>query len=784
MFPPGGQAVPNFNRNSPGGGFTSPDPMQTAQEPQPAATAAYDEAHLLDVFNILKRESTEYRWIWEREWLRDLYYVANRQWIYFNPTRREWVDKRLQKWVPRPVTNKMAETLQAIRTNLGAVNLAVTVRPVGNDPQSIAAASVADEASPMIHEEHMMNQVMREADFWLIATGNACLQVSWEKDVRFNRVFIPHEQCAACGQVSSPNDIVQAGQSCPNCGGQGFSPALDQNGEPVGESVSFGKGKTTALSPFEYAFPPNITRFDELPYIIRLRWRDKHYYEANHPELIGKLMWEKSPNDRSLQIFKSLALTNDVGIGSQFAYLGAAGAHTVEGVTEYELWLKPTKEFPNGFVMRVAGDTNPVLIHAEEEGIPGPIPFKDVDGNPLFPFMHAQYEHMGGRLYGRSALSPLIQKQDQINQLDSLIQLIIQRQANPVWIIPENAGIENLTGEPGLIIKWNVLAAQGQGKPERIGGTEIQQSLFQLREQYIQDIEDLSGAFDIIKGQKPTGVEAFSALQLLVERSQSRFTSVFQSRGEMYRAWFAIAIELERQFGPEERVWSVLSPNRGYTFHQFKNAQLQGQVSVQIEDGSNMPKTALGKRAAIEQANQLQLLNPQDPDQRYALLQNFGLSDLAPALDMHVQAALQIQDAFETWAKQPVGPSPLQIKPWYDLNIHLNELTKWLNTDRMRALIQQEPQLEQLVTVYLQQIHLALNPAAAMGIPPGMPAPPPPPGPHNQAPGGHPPPAGAPMKPTPGGQALHNSNVLSAATKSVPHGNVPMPNTGLPQGPA
>jgi hypothetical protein len=24
--------------------------------------------------------------------------------------------------------------------------------------------------------------------------------------------------------------------------------------------------------------------------------------------------------------------------------------------------------------------------------------------------MHAQYEHMGGRLYGRSALSPLIQK--------------------------------------------------------------------------------------------------------------------------------------------------------------------------------------------------------------------------------------------------------------------------------------------------------------------------------------------------------------------------------------
>src|SRR5206468_364515 len=98
---------------------------------------------------------------------------------------------------------------------------------------------------------------------------------------------------------------------CPNCGGASLTRALDDQGQPVGEWVSFGKGKTTALSPFEYAFPPNVTRFDELPYIIRLRWRDKHYYEANHPEIVGKIVWEKSPSDRSLQIFKSLALTND-----------------------------------------------------------------------------------------------------------------------------------------------------------------------------------------------------------------------------------------------------------------------------------------------------------------------------------------------------------------------------------------------------------------------------------------------------------------------------------------
>jgi len=721
------------------------------------------------MFQSLKKESTEYRWIWEREWLRDLFYVANRQWIFFHPTRREWVDKRLLKWVPRPVTNKMAETLQAIRSVFSAINLNVIARPVGHDTQSIAAAEIADQMAPMIHEEHNMNQIMREADFWLITCGNACLQVSWDTDERHNRIFVPHEQCATCGNIAPPQAIVGAGHRCPTCGGSQLMPAQGPDGQPIGDNVAFGKGKTTALSPFEYAFPPNCTNWDDLPYIIRLRWRDKHWFEANKPELVPKITWEKSPQDRSLQIFKSLALTNDVGTGSQFAYLGAAGAHTVEGVTEYEVWLKPTPEFPKGLVMRVLGDKQPILLDYPEEGIPGPFPYTDIEGNPIFPFVHAQYEHMGGRLYGRSAISPLIQKQDQLNQLDSLIQLIVQRMANPVWIVPEGAGIDHFTGEPGLVMKWNPLAAGGQGKPERLAGQEVPSTLYQLRGQILKDIEDLSGAFDIIKGQKPTGVEAFSALQLLVERSQSRFTAVFQSRGEMYRGWFGLAIELERKFGPQQRTWAVVGPNRGYTFRHFENAQLQGQISFVVEDGSTMPKTALGKRAAIEQANQLRLLNPEDPDQKYALLSNFGLSDLVPSLNFHVQAALQMQDSFERWVEAPQGPSPLVIKPWFDLQVHWTERIKWLNTDKMREILSQHPELEQLITAHLQQMQMILHPPMPQVGPDGKPI----------GPGGPGAPPSGPQAPG-AGQALTGSNRESgAAGPNMPGGNAQFgPNVG------
>lgn len=713
-----------------------------------------DDAALLKLFEACKKEAMENRWQWEREWAHGLHYVNNNQWIFYHPAKRQWVDKRLHKWIPKPVTNKVSETLQAIRTNFSAINLAPKIRPTGNDPKSVAASEIADQLTPLIHEEHNMNQVMREADFWLISCGQALLFCSWDLDQRANRMFVPHEQCPECGTISKPQDIVAAGNVCPTCQNPQLQPAVGPDGQEQGEWIAFGKGKTVALSPFEYALPQNCTRFDEIPFIIRMRWRDKHWFDANRPDLVNKITWEKNSNNNSIQIFKSLAVASDVIQTSQSFSIGSGSGDTLSGITEYELWYKPTPTYPKGLVLRVIGDQAPMIMRLENESLPGPFPVADIEGNPLFPFFAAQYEHIGGRIYGRSAISPILQKQDQINQLDSLIQLIVQRTANPGWIIPEGAGIDRFSGEPGFVFKWNPLAVGGtNAKPERVKGEDIGNSLFVLRQQYLDDIENLTGAFDIIKGQKPTGIEAFSALQLLVERSQSRFTAVFQARGEMYRGWCSFALEMERLWGPEQRTYGVLGQYKGYTFKHFENAQLQGQIEVQIEDGSTMPKTALGKRAAIEQANQLRLLDPADPDQRYALLTSMGLSDLSPTLNIHVQAALQIQDEFEKWAQSPIGPPPLIVEPWHDAQVHWTERIKWLNSDKMRELLQTMPELKPIITMHLQQLQMIMMPSIPIDQAP--------------APGGG------------GGMAMTNSNKNSGSTSGLPSGNAQTgPNVG------
>lgn len=705
-----------------------------------------DTKKLLDLFRDAKKQCLDARWMFERLWWRNLLYVLGRQWIYYDRRRGQWLDKRLAKWMPRPVTNKCSEAVEALVATFGGIKLATLARPIGHGAANIAAAEVADDLQPFIHGDHLMDQVLRDMDFWLVVTGNAFLHPYWDKSASLGAITLPYETCLACGQVSSPADLQGPQPTCPQCG------AVNQFGKGPEEQMPVGKGRTDVLSPFELAVPPIYREFEMSPMCLQMAWRPKTYFEEKYPDLAKKLVWQKTPSERSMQLLRMMATQNDMSaLPLSFAW-GAGQEIEQEGQTEFALWIKPTKDYPEGLYFRVVGEGEDVQILPGTDGeeSPGPLPYHTKEGHPIFPFIHVSYAPVGGRLWARSPLDLVIQKQDQINQLDSMIQLIVQRMANPIWLEPKGSEVKHFTGEPGLVLRYNALAASG-AKPERIEGSNIPASLFELRQQYLTDFEMLSGTYDVLKGAKPPGVEAFSAMQLLVERSQSRLTTVFAERGEAYRKWYEVALELERQFGPTERTYSVLSPNRGWTYYHFQAAKLDGSVEIVVEDGSQAPKTNLGRRAAIEQASQLQMIDPADPEQRYNILTGLGLNDLVSSLDYDVKAALREQDAFEQWvssgeamaqlpqiqfaqqqyamqvqqaqqlqmqaqqvqaltgvpANTPPPPqmpelSPYQLKEYDNDAVHTAEHRKWANSDTARQIFQQAPPLEQVFVMHLQ----------------------------------------------------------------------------------
>jgi hypothetical protein len=113
--------------------------------------------------------------------------------------------------------------------------------------------------------------------------------------------------------------------------------------------------------------------------------------------------------------------------------------------------MRPCDKYPGGLVLRFLGDgANPIVLHQEEdEAIPGPLPYVDAMGKPVFTFTHAAFEQRGGRVYGTSPLDGVIQKQNQLNQLDAFILMIVNRMSNPLWLVPKGAEIEKFTGAAG-----------------------------------------------------------------------------------------------------------------------------------------------------------------------------------------------------------------------------------------------------------------------------------------------------------------------------------------------
>ena len=730
--------------------------------------ANLDRAKLLQLFKDAKADGQELRWVFERQWWRDMLYVLGRQWVFFDAKRNEWRDKRLKKWIPKPVTNKMREVQGSIRAMFSAVQLGVISRPNGNDPKNIATANTVDGLQPLIHAEHKMDARMRMCDFWTANLGNSFLYPWWDPDGGEIKPVM-HEECQTCGTVVDPKDMENPAQPmCAQCEGIEFAPIK------VGDAPT-GRGCTDVVSPFELLMPSHASMFDDCEWVIRVRWRPKAYFESHYPELVPTLSFEKQTGERSLHMFKALAAQNDMST-TPFS-LGSGQRSQAEGLTEYEYWQRPNALYPRGLFFRVLGDKAEKILEDENQSTPGPIPVTTIKDEPLWPWVHVAYEEFGGRLWASGAISPLIQKQDQLNQLDSHTQLSVQRMGNPIWLEPKGTEVERFTGEPGLVVKYNMLGTTGQGKPERIAGEGIQASTFQLREQYLHDIEEMAGTYDILKGQKPTGVEAFSALQLLVERSQSRFTTAFALRGEAYQNWFRIALELERKYGPTQRTLSLLGPNGSWTFQTFEQADLLGDVSIVVEDGTNVPKTALGKRAAMEQANNMGFVDPTDSDQKHAFLSEMGLTSLMPGLDTAKKAALRQQDAFEQWVLQGLqGLPPLKIQPWDDAFVMLNELRKWANSDKMQAALS-DPASGQMVTeiltAFFTQLSMmtqpVIDPLTGQPIPgsaPGAPATPPP--------SGAPPPGHAPG----GGQAMGRSNANSTKPAIANKGNPTAPVAG------
>lgn len=573
------------------------------------------------------------RWIFEREWFRNILFYLGQQWIIYDEGWRRWRQRNLAAWVPIPVTNRLASTANVIRSSVAQVTPAFNAMPTEDNEKSVLSANAADKYLDVIMQESGFRGARRRLASWLTLTGNGFLMTEFDTSDDTGMISISGEICADCGLTMTPADLPQD-LKCPRCG----SDNLVEDPSSA-TTIPQGRIRVTSLPPFEVYVDNRTMELEEQPAILIIQNRNLDWVKMTYGDQAKDVSCDNE-RDMGRYFLDSLAYMTGTGFSGGAFRRGPDEAEN--GVTLYTLLVKFHKDFPQGMMITMSGDQHVLDYHPE-------YPYRYQRTNkPFYPLVHVRYDDVPGRFWAKTPIDDLVQKQRQRNELESLYQTIIMRSANPVWLIPAGVQHTPITGDPAIQVRYS---AAGSLKPERLKGEDAPNSIPAFIQQIDQDFEEIANTFAVMKGKNPGSVRAASAIQMLLERGFGRYGSVFDNLEEAYEQWAVQALEIWRQKAVFPRVQAVAKAAGSWQFMEFLGADL-GEVDIRVEAGSTRPKSQAGRQMLISQGLQWGLLNPNDPEQKMKIFEELGMVNLLPGAEADTKVVAEENAKFMAWAQQ------------------------------------------------------------------------------------------------------------------------------------
>jgi len=573
--------------------------------------------------------SKHLRFAFERDWYGNLLFKQGHQWIVWDETGRRFRQKKLKPWIPQPVTNRFASTLDAL------VSLMLRVQPDmqwrSDDPNNESLKSVAETATKLVSRVKDMthfNLWRQTLAGWLTYTGNAYLVNYYDQEGGIP-IEVPIYRCKQCGNEDLPTGFEEG---CQECGGNEHEYSMDSStGAPKQVQFTGGSVRTEVASPFEVFMDFSVTEWHRQPYIIRVKDRTLEYFKTRYGKRGEKV---EAGGTSTLGEFYSSSLAymaSGPGINPS-----AGQVHRRPGNAEVWYVRRPDDTYPDGLTAVIAGNE---LLEKNEE-----LP-EDHAGNHFLPVTQFIFDPIPGSAVGKTVASDLRPKQKQRNELESLIQLITMRMANPVWIIPYGTDVEGFSGQPGAVLKAIQLSPNASSNPQRLPGENVPSSVMQWLEKIDNDMEEMASVFDVLKGQAPAGITAGYAIQLLIERGQSRWGPLFQRWENGMVMWAQQVTALCKEYMPAEQLRSILGEHGEWEVGKFKEESMAG-LNLTVEAGSAKPQSALSEQAMVDQLIGQGLIDPSDPQVKAEILRSVGMGKYDNLADWDMKDASREEEAF------------------------------------------------------------------------------------------------------------------------------------------
>lgn len=203
-----------------------------------------------------------------------------------------------------------------------------------------------------------------------------------------------------------------------------------------------------------------------------------------------------------------------------------------------------------------------------------------------FPFILMKNYDIPFEFWGVGEVEQILSPQSYINDLTNQIIDNAKLTANMQWIVDKNCGIGKgkLTNRPGLVIRKNPGSEVKRDQPPAMP-TYLREQIEVLK----QDIQDISGVFDSLKGEKQGSVTAASAIMALQEASQARIRLKIKIMESFLSELACIVYSRMQQFWKLDRWVRVTDLEGNASFKEIGQEVLSNDFDLKVMAGSTMP---------------------------------------------------------------------------------------------------------------------------------------------------------------------------------------------------
>lgn len=610
-------------------------------------------------------------------WEKNQLMLDGQQWLVFEGNREtggQW--KRLQpspqnEFIPRPVTNYLYDAYQTLKGYILKNKPRITVRPNTQTNKDKTAAKIAELVSNTNYERLQEIDNYEYALSCLITYGTVFKKDYWDESY-LSQVQVPR---------MVPRPAIDPLTGVPTGQVEQVQEVDPQTGEFAFDYMPLGDVNTAVVEPFRMCLDPLASNLHEARWIMEYSIRPLTWIQENYgkdaPGYSGRAMEVKPEQHLSVGMRRFFQMKTSSGVrGILSSGLGSSvtsgdSMMVDEAAVIKEYYERPTAQNPKGRLFVVA---NKILLYS------GDSPYSGNEQGDWHPYSACRWEIVPARFWGKSPFDDSTEVQKHINSIDSLVILNRKTMAIPQKMIPRGTMAVNdaWTGRPGQKLYYTP-GTNGE-EPHTVPAAGLDAQVFQERAQKVEDIKSITGAIDILKGDRPPGVTAFSALNLLFEVGAGKLFPIADRWKRFIESSQRKQLQLVAQKYREPRpqyIQRLMSMNTELTVDQIKDflgKDLYDNCNVIIDPASSVPKMKAAEQAKLMELAQSGVLNLEDPANRSEFLQRMDILGFDSGYGKDAKRASYENDMLDQLAVQPMGNKPVVLDAdKHDIHISIHQ---------------------------------------------------------------------------------------------------------------